>query len=61
MVSLLVEVAPQITQLYPSMITKIIEALCYSIAVFMTEELEHASWVDKVWLWAKVLYCFRGR
>ena len=50
MLSLLVEVAPQIMQLYPSMTTKIIEAFCYSIAVFMTEELEHASWVDKVWL-----------
>ena len=60
MVSLLVEVAPQVMQLYPSMIAKIIEALCYSIAVFMTEELEHASWVDKVWLWEKALYRFEA-
>ena len=48
MLSLLVEVAPQMQQLYPSMPVKVIEALCYAIAVFMTEELDQASWVDKV-------------
>jgi len=48
MLSLLVEVAPQMQQLYPSMPVRVIEALCYAIAVFMTEELDQASWVDKV-------------
>lgn len=54
MVSLLVEVAPQMTLLYPTMPIRVLEAICYAIAVFLTDELEHASWVDKV---GGIYYC----
>ncbi len=49
MMCLLVEVALPMRQLYPSMPIRVLEALCYAIAIFMTDEGElQASWVDKV-------------
>ena len=48
MLTLLAEVAPQMHRLYPSMPVRVVEALCYAVAVFLTDELERASWVDKV-------------
>ncbi len=49
MMCLLVEVAPHMRQLYPSMPVRVLQAICYAIAIFMTDEGDQqASWVDKV-------------
>lgn len=49
MMCLLVEVALPMRQLYPSMPVRVLEAICYAIAIFTTEEQEQqVSWVDKV-------------
>ena len=48
MLCLLTEVAPQMRQFYRLMPVRVIEALCYAIASFMSDEQEQSSWVDKV-------------
>ena len=48
MLCLLTEVAPQMRRLYPLMPVRVIDALCYAIASFMSDEQELSSWVDKV-------------
>ena len=49
MLTLLTEVAPQMLSVFPAMPAHILEGLCYSITVFMTDpELEKAPWVSKV-------------
>lgn len=61
MMCLLVEVALPMRQLYPSMPVRVLEAICYAIAIFTTEEQEQqVSWVDKVRIsFSKLLFrCF---